>query len=168
VTGSARLDLFHRGGDSLQGRYHFYHLLPLSLAELGAPTSRTVDALMTYGGFPEPFLRQSETETRRWSRDYRSRVIAGDLQDLENVQNVGILERMVLRLPNLVGSPLSLNALREDLQVAYQTVSRWIAMLENLYMLFRVYPFGALHIRAVKKESKHYHMDWGEASRRLI
>lgn len=160
VTGSARLDHFRRGGDSLQGRYFFYRLMPLTLAELGVPTSKTIDDLMAYGGFPEPFLLQSETETRRWSRDYRTRVIMGDLADLENVQDVGIIERMVLRLPALVGSPLSLNALREDLQVAHQSVSRWISMLENLYMVFRLYPFGAPHIRAVKKEAKHYHLDW--------
>ena len=67
---------------------------------------------------------------------------------------------MVIRLPDLVGSPLSLNALREDLQVSHQSVSRWISMLENLYMIFRIYPFGAPKIRAVKKEAKHYHLDW--------
>jgi hypothetical protein len=67
---------------------------------------------------------------------------------------------MVIRLPELVGSPLSLNALREDLQVSHQSVSRWMEMLENLYMVFRIYPFGAPIIRAVKKEAKHYHMDW--------
>jgi len=67
---------------------------------------------------------------------------------------------LVLRLPELVGSPLSLNGLREDLQVSHQSVSRWIFMLENLYMLFRIYPFGAPKIRAVKKEAKHYHWDW--------
>ncbi len=160
VTGSARLDHFRRGGDSLQGRYHFYRLMPLSLAELNAPTAATIDALMAYGGFPEPFSLQSEKETRRWSRDYRSRVVTGDLLDLENIQDVGTVERMVLRLPTLVGSPLSINALREDLQVAHQTVSRWFVMLENLYMVFRLYPFGAAHIRAVKKEAKHYHLDW--------
>ncbi len=160
VTGSARLDHFRRGGDSLQGRYHFYRLMPLSLAELGIATPSTVDALMTYGGFPEPFSLQSEMETRRWSRDYRTRVITGDLLDLENIQDVGAIEEMVLRLPALVGSPLSINALREDMQVAHQTVSRWITMLENLYMVFRLYPFGAPHIRAVKKEAKHYHLDW--------
>lgn len=82
VTGSARLDHFRRGGDSLQGRYYFYHLMPLSLAEIGVPTSDTIDDLLAYGGFPEPFSRQSEAETRRWSRDYRSRVITGDLMDL--------------------------------------------------------------------------------------
>jgi hypothetical protein len=160
VTGSARLDYYRRGGDSLQGRYHFYRLLPLSCAELSAPTMSTVQDLLIYGGFPEPFFLQSEKETRRWSREYRSRVILGDLSDLESVQDVGIIEKMVLRLPDLVGSPLSLNSLREDLQVSHQSISRWIGMLENLYMVFRIYPFGAPKIRAVKKEAKHYHLDW--------
>jgi len=160
VTGSARLDHYRRGGDSLQGRYHFFRLFPLSCAELSAPTISTIEDLLAYSGFPEPFLLQSEKETRRWSREYRSRVIQGDLTDLENVQDVGIIESMALRLPDLVGSPLSLNALREDLQVSHQSVSRWISMLEKLYMIFRIYPFGAPKIRAVKKEAKHYHLDW--------
>lgn len=160
VTGSARLDYYRRGGDSLQGRYHFYRLLPLTCAEIGSPSMDAVNDLMTYGGFPEPFLLKSETESRRWSREYRSRVIRGDLLDLENVQDLGIIENMAIRLPDLVGSPLSLNALREDLQVSHQSVSRWLAMLENLYMVFRIYPFGAPRIRAVKKEAKHYHLDW--------
>ena len=160
VTGSVRLDLYRRGGDSLQGRYHFYRLLPLTIAELKSHTVDTVIDLLTYGGFPEPFLMHSETQSRRWSREYRSRVIRGDLSELENVQDLGIIEKMVIRLPDLVGSPLSLNALREDLQVSHQSISRWIEMLENLYMIFRVYPFGAPKIRAVKKEAKHYHLDW--------
>jgi hypothetical protein len=160
VTGSARLDYYRRGGDSLQGRYHFYRLMPLSYAEVGGTSLATVIDLMSFGGFPEPFLLQSQKETRRWSRDYRSRVIQGDLSDLENVLDLGMIENLVLRLPDLVGAPLSLNALREDLQVSHQSISRWMNMLENLYMIFRIYPFGAPKIRAVKKEAKHYHIDW--------
>jgi predicted AAA+ superfamily ATPase len=164
VTGSARLDYYRRRGDALQGRYHFFRLFPLSCAELGAPTPTTVKDLLVYGGFPEPFLLQSEKESRRWSREYRSRVVQGDLSDLERVQDVGLIERMAMRLPELVGSPLSLNALREDLQVAHQSISRWLEMLENLYLIFRIHPFGAPQIRAVKKESKHYHLDWTAVS----
>jgi predicted AAA+ superfamily ATPase len=160
VTGSARLDHYRRGGDSLQGRYHFYRLFPLTCAELGQPSVSVLTDLLTYGGFPEPFVLQSEKETRRWSREYRSRVVREDLADLEHVQDVGLIEKLVLRLPDLVGSPLSINALREDLQVSHQSVSRWITMLENLYMIFRIYPFGAPKLRAVKKEAKHYHLDW--------
>jgi hypothetical protein len=159
VTGSARLDYYRRGGDCLQGRYHFFRLLPLTYAELNIPSPTTVKDLLAYGGFPEPFVLQSERESKRWSREYRSRVVREDLADLENVQDLGIIEKMVLRLPELVGSPLSINALREDLQVSHQSVSRWVGMLENLYMIFRIYPFGAAKIRAVKKEAKHYHLD---------
>lgn len=160
VTGSARLDYYRRGGDSLQGRYHFFRLFPLTYAELDMPAPSTVRDLLVYGGFPEPFMLQSETQTKRWSREYRSRIVREELADLENVRDLGIIEKMVLRLPELVGSPLSINALREDLQVSHQSVTRWIGMLENLYMIFRIYPFGAPRIRAVKKEAKHYHLDW--------
>ncbi len=160
VTGSARLDYYRKGGDSLQGRYFFYRLFPLTVAELNAPKPSTIKDLLYFGGFPEPFQLASETETKRWSRNYRLRLVREDLRDLERVQDIDSIEILALRLPDLVGSPLSINALREDLQVSHQSVTRWINMLENLYMLFRIYPFGAPKIRAVKKEAKHYHWDW--------
>ena len=160
VTGSARLDYYRRGGDSLQGRYHYFHMFPFSLSELSNPTLSTLRDLLKFGGFPEPFLMASEKESRRWSREYRFHMVRDDLRDLERVQQIDSIEKMVYRLPELVGSPLSLNALREDLQVSHQSVSRWMKMLENLYMVFRIYPFGAPRLRAVKKESKHYHLDW--------
>jgi len=160
VTGSARLDHYRHGGDSLQGRYHFYRLHPLSLAEIGGETRSALDDLLAFGAFPEPFLLGSERETKRWSREYRTRLVQEDLQSLEKVKDIGLVQQLVLRLPELVGSPLSLNSLREDLQVAHQTVARWVEILENLYMIFRIYPFGSPVIRAVKKEAKHYHADW--------
>jgi len=160
VTGSARLDHYRRGGDSLQGRYHFLRLLPFSAAELGKPDPACIRDLMRFGPFPEPFLAASLTESRRWSRDYRSRLVREDLRDLERVVDLDLIDRLAMRLPSLVGSPLSINALREELQVAHASVARWITMLENMFLIFRVYPFGGPRIRAVKKEAKHYHFDW--------
>ena len=160
VTGSARLDYYRFGGDSLQGRYHYLRLHPFSVAELGIKSECDFKSLLNLGGFPEPFLGGSETAARRWSREYRTRLIREDLVDLERMQDIGRLELMVLRLPELVGSPLSINGLREDLQVAHKTVSKWLMALERLYAIFRVPPFGAAKIRAVKKEQKHYHFDW--------
>jgi len=112
VTGSARLDYYRRGGDSLQGRYHFYHMFPFTLSELESPTFSTLMDLLNYGGFPEPFLLASEKESRRWSREYRFHMVRDDLRDLERVLDIDSIEKMVFRLPELVGSPLSLNALR--------------------------------------------------------
>lgn len=83
-----------------------------------------------------------------------------DVAGLERIQDLGNLELLALRLPELVGSPLSINALREDLQISHKTVAGWLQVLERLYAIFRLSPFGAPRIRAVKKEQKHYHFDW--------
>lgn len=160
VTGSARLDYYRYSGDSLQGRYYYLRLHPLSLAELKAKTQKDFTDLLTYGGFPEPFFAASEIETKRWSREYRNRLIREDLVQLEKVQDLGNMELLSMRLPELVGSPLSINSLREDLQLSHKTVAKWLQILERLYAIFRISPFGASKIRAVKKEQKHYHFDW--------
>jgi hypothetical protein len=160
VTGSARLDFYCFGGDSLQGRYHMLRLHPFSAAELALRSSTDLRDLLTLGGFPEPFLGGSEVEARRWVRDYRNRLVREEVVGLERVQDLGNLELMVLRLPELVGAPLSINALREDLQVSHKTVAGWLRILERLYAIFRLPPLGVPRIRAVKKEQKHYHVDW--------
>ena len=160
VTGSARLDFYRFGGDSLQGRYHLLRLHPFSVAELGLRTEADLTDLLTLGGFPEPYLSGSETEAKRWLREYRNLLIREEVVSLERVQDLGHLELLALRLPELVGSPLSINAVREDLQVSHKTVSTWLQILERLYAIFRISPFGAPRIRAVKKEQKHYHLDW--------
>jgi hypothetical protein len=116
--------------------------------------------LLERGGFPEPFLGGSAVEAKRWSREYRNRLIREDLISLEQVHDLGNLELLILRLPELVGSPLSINALQEDLRISHKTLSHWIEILERLYAVFRIPPFGAPRIRAVKKEQKHFHFDW--------
>jgi predicted AAA+ superfamily ATPase len=160
VTGSARLDFYRFSGDSLQGRYHLLRLHPFSYAELGMSRTAQLLRLLELGGFPEPFLRGSEVSARRWSREYRNRLVREELLSLERVQDVGNLELLMLRLPELVGAPLSINALREDLQVDHKTVANWLRILERLYAVFRLSPFGAPRIRAVKKQQKHYQFDW--------
>ena len=163
VTGSARLDHYRRGGDSLQGRYHYYRLHPLTLRELHAdPAASDLESLMRFGGFPEPLLAGNSRTWRRWQRERLSRVVYEDLRDLENVREVSLVELLVEALPQRVGSPLSIRSLREDLSVAHETVARWLAILENLYVCFRIPPFGAARIRAVKKEIKLYLWDWSQ------
>ncbi len=160
VSGSGRLDLYRFGGESLQGRYHLLRLHPFSASELGLRTPADLRDLLVLGGFPEPYLGGSERQARRWSREYRTRLIQDEVASLERIQDLGHLELLMLRLPELVGSPLSLNALREDLQVSHKAVASWLAALERLYAIFRLAPAGAPRLRAVKKEQKHYHLDW--------
>jgi hypothetical protein len=164
VTGSARLDYYRKGGDSLAGRYRYFRLHPFSLRELSRKPSRSdLEALLKFGGFPEPLFAQNESEHRIWRRDRISRVIRGDLRDLEHVREISLIEHLTDMLPSKVGSPLSVKSLREDLQIDHKTAERWLQILENLYVCFRVSPYGPPRVRAVKKES--FTFGTGPASR---
>ena len=116
--------------------------------------------LLSLGGFPESFFSGSEVEARRWSWEHRNLIVREEIAELERIQDLGNLELLAIRLPELVGSLLSLNTLREDLQVSHKSVRTWVDALERLYALFRISPFGSPTIRAIKKAQKHYHFDW--------
>ena len=161
ITGSARLDHYRRGGDSLQGRYHYHRLHPLSLNELSdRPTAGDVNQLLSFGGFPEPFLKGEERFWKRWTRERQTRIIQEDLINLESVKEVSQMDLLAHLLPQKVGSPLSINNLRQDLSVAFETAERWVTILENLYHCYRISPFGPPKLRAAKKEKKLYMWDW--------
>lgn len=180
VTGSARLDVYRRGGDSLMGRYFYYRLHPFSLAECHgkinpqkpfdeikiveapAEASKALAALIKFGGFPEPFLKQNERDLRRWHSQRLERLVKEDIRDLENIRDLSAMQILVDLLPDKVGSLLSLNSLREDLAVAHKTVTNWVDILERFYYHFRIYPFTHKKIKSLKKEPKLYLWDWSE------
>lgn len=164
VTGSARLDHYRKGGDSLAGRYQYFRLHPFSFNELAGTTRGTdgahVEALLQFGGFPEPLLARDDRLLRLWQRDRLTRVVRQDLTDLERVKEISLVEMLVDLLPDRVGSLLSVAALREELEVDHKTADRWLTILENLYVCFRIPPFGARRVRALKKQQKLYLWDW--------
>lgn len=190
ITGSARLDYFRKSGDSLVGRYFSYGMLPLGLAEVlgypelivnddtvlsgekenefltklhSIPLKQTQDAfrqLMQFGGFPEPFLKANKRFSTKWRRDYKSLLIYEDLRDLSRIQDMKGVEQLVLLLPERVASPLSINSLREDLNVNHRTISGWIEGLKKIFLIFSIMPWSKHIAKAIKKENKVYFYDW--------
>jgi predicted AAA+ superfamily ATPase len=179
VTGSGRLDIYRKGGDSLQGRYHHYRLHPFSLAELDGRKNefklfqelsipvaqeRSLDKLERYGGFPEPLFSQNERTLRRWHNERNERLFREDIRDVEMVRDISRMQILSDMLPSRVGALLSINALREDLEVSHRAASHWLDILEAFYYHFRVYPFSKSSFRSLKKEPKLYLWDWSEVS----
>ncbi len=163
VTGSARMDVYRRGADSLAGRYFLHRLHPLSVRELsgqGGP-AEILESLMKLGGFPEPFLSQSEEDSRRWRKIHLERIIRLDIQDLEPVREIQSLLLLVEMLRERVGSPVSYASLARDLEVSPHTVKKWIQVLERMYILFTVTPYHRNIARAILKEPKIYFYDTG-------
>ena len=178
VTGSSSLDVYRRGGDSLQGRYHYYRLHPFSLAELlnkknkigvsqelplgGKFYKSEFDALYEFGGFPEPLLKESSRFLRRWHNEKTERLFREDITDTEQIRDLGSMQLLSDLLPDRVGSLLSINSIREDLEVSHRAVSHWLNILEAFYYNFRILPFAHKTVRSIKKEPKLYLWDWSE------
>jgi len=164
ITGSARLDVYRRGGDSLLGRYHYWRLHPFTLDELPISIDKghALEKLMTIGGFPEPLLTGNETEIRRWRRERFDRVIREDIRDLEGVRDIQMLRLLLDLLRERVGSPIVISNIARDLQVAHKTVKMWIQVLERMYLIFVVRPYVKSSPRSILKPPKIYFFDNGD------
>ncbi len=164
VTGSARLDYYRRGGDSLLGRYHYLRLHPFSFPEIRASSPGDLDTLLEFGGFPEPLLSQDRRTWRRWSEERKTRLIQDDLRSLEQVREISQIEHLMALLPDRVGSVLSIRSLVTEIQASHEAVSRWVTILDHLYYSFRISPYGPPRTKAVKKEQKLFLWDWSEVA----
>jgi hypothetical protein len=165
VTGSARMDTFRQGGESLAGRYYTLRLHPVSVRELreseGTPAEDALDRLLERGGFPEPLLAADPQDVDRWRRQYLDDLVREDVQEISRVHEIRALRLFVDMLRQRVGSPVSLASLARDLQVAPKTLSRYLEILEALYVVFAVRPFHHNIARAILKEPKVYFFDTG-------
>jgi hypothetical protein len=166
VTGSARLDVFRKGSDSLAGRHFLYRMHPFSVAELRGidHPEDALEGIMSRGGFPEPYLSKSDMDSKRWRISHLDVILRQDLLDLEQVKNIVGVETLIELLANRVGSTISFRNLAQDLQVTPQTVQRWVLLLERLFVIFLVRPYSKNLARALLKEPKIYFYDTGRVS----
>ena len=163
VTGSARLESYRKGGESLAGRFFPYRLHPLTVKEICSFLKETpqtaLDKLIKFGGFPEPFLKDNETFAKRWRRTHVDIIVREDLLDLERVRDIKSIEILIDLLRSRVGSSTSYSSLANDLQVSVHTIKHWLQILENLYVIFPVRPYHKNIARSILKEPKYYFYD---------
>lgn len=175
VTGSARLNIFSRGGDSLLGRYFFYRHHPFSLGELEkaefknklfrSPVRRKGNKLQTllrFGGFPRPFLTARVSSHRKWVRMRKDLLLREDLRDLSKVEDIAAIELLVQLLLPRVGQLLNYQNLANDLDVSVDSIRRWVRLLNHLYYTYLVLPYTKQIKRSIKKMPKVYLWDWSE------
>jgi len=167
VTGSAKLDTYKKVGDSLAGRFFQFRMHPLDLKEIKSflkPENfdSELDKLLLLGGFPEPFLNGTQRFYNRWKKSHLDIILKQDLIDLENVQQITQIETLIQMLKLRVGSPISYSSLAQDLQCSDKTVKRWLTILENMYVIFKVPPFHKNIARAIQKAPKYYFYDTGQ------
>jgi len=161
VTGSARLDIYKQGGDSLMGRYHYWRLHPLTIDEIPEKLSQqeAYERLIKLGGFPEPFLMNNIREARRWRRERFDRIIREDIRDLEIIRHTQLLRIFIEALRDRTTSQIVLSNIAEDLQISPKTAKSWLSLIERMYIAFSIYPLTKNIPRAIQKPPKVYFYD---------
>jgi predicted AAA+ superfamily ATPase len=173
VTGSSRLDIYKRGGDSLMGRYFLYRLHPLSIREIIDPSLPTQEirppkeiknsdykTLFTYGGFPEPYLKKSHQFFNHWKRLRSEQLFKEDLRDLSRIQEVSQLQLLAEYLEEEASHSLNYSSLAAKIKVSAPTLQRWIELLKNFYFCFTLQPWSKNLSRSLVKEPKIYLWNW--------
>ena len=165
VTGSARMDTFRHGGESLAGRFFGLRLHPLSVREWCEQTGAAPDAALTHllerGGFPEPCLAPDNEQAERWRRQYFDGLVRNDVLEFSRIQEVNAIRLFAQMLRSRVGSPLSLASMARDLAVSPVTLKKYLDILEALYIVFVVRPWHDNIARSVLQTPKVYFYDTG-------
>ena len=179
VTGSGRLDISRKKGDSLAGRYLHFHLWPFTIGEIFASSTGIEDAHVIFdipeqnrmaqeawetmfhvSGFPEPFLKGTRAKYRRWSKSYHTQIIRDDIRDEFAVKQIDRMETLYFLLSESVGSPLSSSNHARTLKISHKTVSSWLTVFERFFLVFRIRPFTKRVPRSLLKEPKIYFYDY--------
>jgi len=185
VTGSSKLDIFRKAGDSLSGRYFTFQLFPLTLKEVtGRPqieksecsnpldfileqvnrqdrnAQKALEQLLAYSGFPEPFLTGRGDFQKKWSRDYLDRVITEDIGLLTRIADREKLHDLYQLFPEMIGSPISENSLAAHLESNPVTIKNYLRKMQDFYLAFKIMPYSRNIKRALLKASKWYLYDW--------
>lgn len=165
VTGSARMETFRQGGDSLAGRYFAFRLHPFSVREwseqMGVAPVDALDHLIERGGFPEPCLSEDSIQADRWRMQYFNDLIREDVLEFSRLHEINTMRLFVELLRERVGSPLSLASIARDLAVAPATLKRYLDILQALFIVFTVQPWHHNIARALLQSPKVYFFDTG-------
>jgi predicted AAA+ superfamily ATPase len=175
VTGSSRMDLYRRGGDSLMGRYFLYRMHPFTVSEtlhLDPPEPKKVvrppkkiksadfQALWHHGGYPEPFLKRDNRFSRRWQTLRLEQLVREDVRDLTQIQQLDQMETLARLLANRSAHQLIYGNIAKDARISVDTARRWVEVLRNLHLGFLVRPWFKNVSRSLRKEPKWFLRDW--------
>lgn len=164
VTGSSALELANQVNEPLTGRKWEYKMFPLSFGEMAAhhgllEEKRLLPHRMLYGYYPEVVNNAGlEKEVLKQLSDS---YLYKDVLLLEQIKKPERLIKLLQGLALQVGSQVSYNELSQLCGLDAKTVEKYLVLLEQAYIIFRVGSFSRNLRSELKKSRKIYFYDNG-------
>ena len=160
ILGSASVDLLRQSGESLAGRIAYIEMTTLTALEI-ADDRTARDTLWLRGGFPDPYLADSDADSLALRKDFIRTYLERDVPLFGPRIPAVTLERLWTMLAHLQGSPLNASQIARALEVSSQSVNRYIDLLCDLLLVRRLPPFHANIGKRLVKSPKVYVRDSG-------
>jgi uncharacterized protein len=180
LTGSANLMTLPRVADSLAGRMETLSLLPLAQSELRDTQSSFLtdtfrngikagahaaeDDLMTAvlaGGYPEALKRKSLSRRQDWYIDYTQAIIQRDVCDIAQIEQLAQMPRLLRALAEHSGQLVNYSSIGSSLSMNHVTTQKYIAILEQLYLIHTLQPWYSNKLKQLIKTPKIHFVDSG-------
>ncbi len=165
ATGSSAFYLNQQTGEPLTGRSRFYTMTPLSLEEVKNNTdiltiNAQIETILRFGLYPEVY-NKNEQYAKEELENIASNYLYKDILQFENLKRPEILYNLLKLLALQVGSEVSLNELSNKIGTHVNTVKRYINLLEQNYVIFKLPAFSNNQRNEISKNNKIYFYDCG-------
>ncbi len=164
ATGSSSFDLSNKIKEPMTGRAFEFTLLPLSLKEISSVKKITREDLYEYmrlGQYPAVVGAETILEKEEAIKNISTNYLYKDIFVFEAVRNPKVFEDMLKLLALQIGSTVSINELSQSLGVTRATVNRYMRLLEQSFIIKRVYSFSNNPRTELKKAFKVFFLDIG-------
>jgi hypothetical protein len=164
ATGSSSFELGHQVIEPLTGRKYLYTLYPIAFQEMVhhigiLEESRLLQYRLVYGSYPE--IVSKPGEEKELLHLLTDSYLYKDLYKLQTIMKPSVLERIVEALALQIGSEVSLNEISQLVGVDRSTVEKYIQLLEQSFVVFKVPSFCKTVRNEIKKGKKIYFYDNG-------
>lgn len=160
LLGSASPELLRNSAESLAGRIAYHELTPFLLSEIW--DAQVLRKHWFRGGFPNAFLAPDDELAKNWLQQFTTTFIERDLvQVIGKEANAGSMLRFMRMLGHLHGQILNASDISRNLNIATQTVSRYLDLLETAFLIRRLEPYYVNMGKRLIKSPKFYYRDSG-------
>lgn len=158
ATGSSSLEIKSRIIEYLPGRKKVFTLHSLGLKEIG---KKYWQDYFVFGGYPKVFLAQTETQKKRELKDIYESYIKKDISGYLQIEKPDKFNQLASVLADQISGLVNIDELTNTLNINKATIEKYILMLEDTFVIKKIYPFFQNKRTEISKMPKMYFLDLG-------
>ena len=165
-SGSSQLEVKSKLKEHLVGRARQFEIQRLNFNEYvhfrkPITKNQALADILIYGSYPEMAEMKTDMEKKLLLKDIYQSYVQKDVADFLKVDNITAFNKLLVLLANQIGSLLKIDNMANSIQISRATIGKYLSVLENTFIIKRIYPFYKNYKKEITKSPKIYFLDLG-------